>query len=35
VAIDDAHFFIDISTFSDQLANQGKHIIIAGLDSTF
>ncbi|XP_025081411.1 thymidine kinase, cytosolic-like [Pomacea canaliculata] len=35
IGIDEGQFFTDVVSFSDQLANEGKIVIVAALDGTF
>eukprot|EP01133_Synstelium_polycarpum_P005881 gene5881-6803_t len=35
IGIDEGQFFADVVPFSEQLANQGKTVIVAALDGTF
>ncbi|EGR33225.1 thymidine kinase, putative [Ichthyophthirius multifiliis] len=35
IAIDEGQFFLDIADIADQLANQGKIVIVAALDASF
>ena len=35
IAIDEGQFFTDILEMCEEMANNGKHIIVAGLDGTF
>ncbi|KAF2070645.1 hypothetical protein CYY_008039 [Polysphondylium violaceum] len=35
IGIDEGQFFPDIATFSEELANKGKTVIVAALDGTF